>query len=57
MDKREFADGVVLVASTREAAEAVGRAYVEVTTVLGLSVSLPKTKFMVVGCGMTDEDS
>ena len=31
VDKGEFADDVVLVASTREAAEAVGRAYVEVT--------------------------
>ena len=56
VDKGEFADDVVLVASTREAAEAVGRAYVGVTRMLGLTVSLPKTKFMVVGCGVTDED-
>ena len=56
VDKGEFADGVVLVASTREAAQAVGRAYVGVTRALGLTVSLPKTKFMVVGCGVTDED-
>ena len=49
MDKGEFADDVVLVASTREAAQAVGRAYIEVTRALGLTVShLPKTKFMVV---------
>ena len=47
---------MVLVASTREAPEAVGRAYVGVTRMLGLTVSLPKTKFMVVGCGVTDED-
>ena len=30
VDKGEFADDVVLVASTREAAQAVGTAYVEV---------------------------
>ena len=54
--KGEFADDVVLVASTREAAEAVGRAYVAVTGALGLTVSFPKTKFMVVGCGVTEED-
>ena len=46
VDKGEFADDVVLVASTREAAEAVGRACVGVTRALGLTVSLPKTKFM-----------
>ena len=34
----------------------MGRAYVGVIRALGLTVSLPKTKFMVVGCGMTDED-
>ena len=33
VDKGEFTDDVVLVASTREAAEAVGKAYVGVTRV------------------------
>ena len=56
VDKAEFADDVVLVASTNEAAEVVGRAYVRVTRMMGLTVSLPKTKFMVVGCGVTDYD-
>ena len=55
VDEGEFADDVVLVASTREEAQAVGRAYVGVTRVLGLTVSLRKTKFMVAGCGVTDE--
>ena len=56
-DKGEFVDDVVLVASTREAAQAVlGRAYIGITRALGLTVSLNKTKFMVVGCGVTDED-
>ena len=49
MSKGEYADDVVLVASSRAAAEAAGRAYVDVTRAFGLTVSLPKTKFMVVG--------
>ena len=44
VDKGEFADDVVLVGSTREAAQAVGTAYVGVTRGLGLTVSLTKTK-------------
>ena len=56
MSKGEYADDVVLVASSRTAAEATGRAYVDVTRAFGLTVSLPKTKFMVVGHGVTDED-
>ena len=54
--KGEYADDVVLVASSREAAEAAGRAYVDVTKALGLTVNLSKTKFMVVRCGVTEED-
>ena len=56
VDKGEFHDDVALVASTRKAAEAAGSAYVRVTRMLGLTVSLAKTKFMVAGCGVTDED-
>ena len=54
--KGEFADDVVLVASSREAAEAAGRAYMDVTKAFGLTVNLSKTKFMVVGHGVTEED-
>ena len=39
VDKEEFADDVALIASTREAAQAVGRAYVEVTRASRLTVS------------------
>ena len=58
VDKGEFADDVVLVASARKAAEVAGRAYVRVARMLGLTVSLPKTnyKFMVVECGVTNDD-
>ena len=51
--KGEFADDLVLVASSREAAEAAGRAYVDVTKALGLTVNL---SIMVVGHGVTEED-
>ena len=44
----EFMDTVMLVASSREVAEAAGRAYVDVTKVIGMIVNLSKTKFMVV---------
>jgi hypothetical protein len=56
VNKGEFADYVVLVASSREAAEAAGRAYIDVTRAFELTVSLSKTKFMVVGHGVTEED-
>ena len=54
--KGEFVDDVVLVASSRKVAVAAGRAYVDVTKALGLTVNLSKTKFMVVGHGVTEED-
>ena len=56
VDKGEFTDYVVLVASTRKAAEAGGRAYVRVARMLGLTVDLPKIKFIVVGFGVTDDN-
>ena len=57
VDKEEFAhDVVVVVACTRKAAEEAERAYLRVTRILGLTVSLPKANFMVVGCGVTDDD-
>ena len=42
-------DDVVLLTSTRAAAEVAIREYVDVTSAFGLSVSVKKTKFMVVG--------
>ena len=54
--KGEFADDVVLLASTRHGAETAIRAYSDVARAFGLTVSLQKTKFMVVGHGVSDED-
>ena len=56
VSKGEFADDVVLLASTRQAAEAAIRTYMEVTQSFGLTVSIQKTKFMVVGHGVAEED-
>jgi len=48
--KGEFADDVVLLVCSREAAcFAAIREYVEVASSLGLTVSFLKTKFMVMG--------
>ena len=52
----ELSDDVVLVASSSDVALAAGRPYVDVTKALGLTVNLSKTKFMVVGHGVTEED-
>jgi len=52
----EFADEVVLLASLRQAAEAAMRKYVNVGQAFGLMVSLQKTKFIMVGHGVTEED-
>ena len=42
--KGEFADDVVLLASTRAAAEVATKTYVDVTKAFGLTISLQKTK-------------
>ena len=55
--KGEYADDVVLAASSREAAEAAGRVCVDVTKAFGLTVNLSKTKFMVIGHGVTEKDN
>ena len=52
----EFADDVVLVASSREAGEPAGRACVDVTKVLRMPVNRSKTKVIVVGHGVTEQD-
>jgi len=56
LKKGEFADDVVLLARSRDAACAAIRSYVEVASSLGLTVSFVKTKFVVVGTGVTDEE-
>ena len=56
MYKGEFADDVVLLAWLTEAACAAIKGYVEVTSSLGLTVSSTKTKFMVIGCAVFEED-
>ena len=54
--KGEFADDMVLWASSRQAAEVAIRMFEDVSLQFGLTVSLQKTKFMVVGHGVTEED-
>ena len=54
--KGEFADDVVLFACSRDAACAAIGAYIEVASSLGLTVSFPKTKFMVVGAAVSVDD-
>ena len=56
LQKGEFADDVVLLACSRVAACAAIRVYVEVANSLGLTVSFPKTKFMVIGNEVTVEE-
>ena len=40
----------------RQAASAAIRAYADVVKTFGLTVSVPKTKFMVVGSGVSEEE-
>ena len=55
--KGEFADDVVLLAQSREAACAAIKGYVEVASSLGLTVSFnSKTKFMVIGPVMSEDN-
>ena len=54
--KGEFADDVVLFACSRKAACAAIEAYIEVASSLGLTVSFPKTKFMVIGAAVSVND-
>jgi len=55
LQKGEFADDVVLLGLSRDAACAAVRVYVEVASSLGLTVSFVKTKFMVVGYVVSDD--
>ena len=54
--KCEFADDVALLATTRTAAEAAISAYSSEARKFGLTVSTPKTKFLVVGHGVQEEE-
>ena len=45
--KFQFADDVVLLTTTQEAAEVAINTYQSVTSPFGLTISLPRTKFMV----------
>ena len=56
LHKGEFTDDVVLMARSKDAAAAALRTYVDVTRAFGMTVSITKTKFMVVGSGMSDEE-
>ena len=57
MYKCEFADDVALLATTCTAADAVISVYSSEARKFGLMVSTPKTKFLVVGHGMQEEES
>ena len=54
--KFEFADDVVLFACSREVVCAAIKAYIEVASSLGFTVSFPKTKFMAVGAAVSVDD-
>ena len=54
--KGELADDVVLLACLKEAVFAAIEAYIEVASFLCLTVSFPKTKFIVVGATVSVDD-
>ena len=56
LENGEFADDVVLLASTRAATEVFVKENINVAGAFGLSVSVQKTKLMVVGYWVTEED-
>ena len=51
-----YADDAALLATTRSGAEQVLASYIEVADEFGLTVSLPKTKLLVVGHAVREED-
>ena len=52
----QFADDVALLATSRAGAEETIGAYHSTATAFGLTVSFSKTKFLVAGHGVTEED-
>ena len=51
-----FADDAALVCSSRENMVLAARTFDEVATEYGLTLSVPKTKLLVAGIGLTDDD-
>ena len=54
--KGQYSDDIELLAMTHDAAEAAIRAYIYVTRALGFTVSMQKTKFVVVEYGVMEEE-
>ena len=52
----QFVDDAAILASTRQGAEQAIMAYINVADKFGLTVSLPKTKLLVTGHGVTEEE-
>ena len=52
----QFADDVALLATTREGTEVASKEYQSTASDFGLTVSIVKTKFMVVGCDVEECD-
>ena len=52
----QFADDAAILASTRHGAEQAIMAYIDVAAKFGLTVSLPKTKLLVTGHGVTEAE-
>ena len=52
----QFAEDVVIMAPTRAGAELALQAYMDTASAFGMTVRLQKTKLMVVGHAVTDEE-
>ena len=56
LNECQYADDAALLATTRAGAEQVLTSYIEVAAEFGLTVSLPKTKLLVAGHAVQEED-
>ena len=56
MNECQFVDDAALLATTCTGAEQAALSYVEVASAFGLTVSLPKTKLLVAGHALQEED-
>ncbi len=52
----QFADDAAILSTTRRGAEQAIMAYIDVADKLGLTVSIQKTKLLVSGFGVTEDD-
>ena len=52
----QFADDAALLATNRPGIEKAAQSYVEVALAFGLTVSIPKTKFLVTGHAVQESD-